>query len=127
MFLTKRTCAVSISTASLADIAFLLLIFFLVTTTIHLEKGITLVLPGNETMQMREKNIAKIFVNRQGAVMLDGEIKPVREIANTARQMLQQNEKIVFAIQTDERAKYAVYIDVLDQLKRAGARRIAVR
>ena len=60
----KRRSPVDINSSSMADIAFLLLIFFLVTTTISMDQGINLVLPseGNE-MKINPNNITIISIN----------------------------------------------------------------
>ena len=59
-----------INSSSMADIAFLLLVFFLVTTTISMDKGISLVLPseGNE-LEVNRKNIVNILMNESGKVL----------------------------------------------------------
>ncbi len=123
----KKKKAVEIPTSSLADIAFLLLVFFLVTTTIDTDKGLQLVLPekGQET-KVRSENIANILINATGAVMMDEEQIEVRLISEKARQMVRENENIIFSVKTVRGAKYDVYIDVLDQLKLANAKRISI-
>ena len=63
-----------IPTSSMADIAFLLLIFFLVTTTIDIDKGLGLVLPAEgETIEIKKKNILNCLINSSGMVLLGGE------------------------------------------------------
>ena len=76
MIKPKRRDLQEINSSSMADIAFLLLVFFLVTTTISMDKGISLVLPadGNE-LEVNKKNIVNILVNESGKVLIDD--KPV--------------------------------------------------
>ena len=64
-----------IPTSSMADIAFLLLIFFLVTTTIDTDKGLGIVLPppGDMEIEIRKENILNCLINSQGKVLLDEE------------------------------------------------------
>ena len=128
MFLGKRKKgAVEIPTASLADIAFLLLVFFLVTTTIDTDKGIALVLPDRgEATEVRKKNIANLLINANGEVLLREEPIAINLIAERARQMLMENDKLIFSVKTDARTKYEVFIKVLDQLKQANATRISI-
>ena len=60
----RRAAAAEIPTASMADIAFLLLIFFLVTTTIDSDKGIALTLPAmGEDFQVKSQMITNILIN----------------------------------------------------------------
>lgn len=128
MFLNKRKKgSAEIPTSSLADIAFLLLVFFLVTTTINTDKGISLVLPDRgEGTEVNKKNIANLLINANGDVLLREEPIAVNLIAERARQMLIENDKLIFSVKTDATTKYEVYIQVLDQLKQANATRISI-
>jgi len=113
--------------ASLADIAFLLLIFFLVTTTIDVDRGIGLSLPakGEET-EVRTKNIANLLINAQGEVLLDNEIIAINEIARRIEQKIQENPNLIVSVKTDRKTKYDVFVQVLDELKVAKATRISI-
>ena len=113
--------------ASLADIAFLLLIFFLVTTTIDVDRGIGLSLPakGEET-EVRTKNITNLLINIQGEVLLDNENIAINEIARRIEQKLQENPNLIVSVKTDRETKYDVFIQVLDELKLAKATRISI-
>jgi biopolymer transport protein ExbD len=123
----KRKDSAEIPTSSLADIAFLLLVFFLVTTTINTDKGISLALPPKgENVEVNRKNIANLLVRADGMVMLDEEPIDVKMISQRARQMLTENDLLIFSVKTDEQTKYDVYIDVLDELKQANAKRISI-
>jgi len=123
----KKKRNAEIPTSSLADMAFLLLVFFLVTTTIDTDKGLQLVLPEKgQEVKVRAQNITNILINEGGLVMMDEEPIEVRLIAEKARQMIRDNDKIIFSVKTVRGTKYDVYIDVLDQLKQANARRISI-
>lgn len=113
--------------ASLADIAFLLLIFFLVTTTIDVDRGIGLTLPakGEET-EVRTKNIANLLINAQGEVLLDNEPVQVSDVNRVIKQKLQENPLLIVSVKTDRLTKYEVYVQVLDELKIANATRISI-
>ncbi len=113
--------------ASLADIAFLLLIFFLVTTTIDVDRGIGLTLPakGEET-EVRTKNIANLLINAQGEVLLDNEPVPLSDVNKVIALKLQENPLLIVSVKTDRLTKYDVYVQVLDELKIANATRISI-
>lgn len=114
-------------TSSLADIAFLLLIFFLVTTTIDTDKGLSLSLPEKgQVTEVRKKNIANLLVNANGQVMLNEEPVDIKMIKERTRVLLQENPLLIFSVKTDQKTKYDVYIDVIDQLKQANATRISI-
>ncbi len=123
----KRIKLKQIPSASMADIAFLLLVFFLVTTTISMDKGIGQVLPAiGEELEVNPKNITKVLVNATGQVLHDEELVPLNQLRTRIRNMLAQNDKLIVSVKTHPQTKHQVYIDVLDQLKQAGATRISI-
>ena len=111
----------------MADIAFLLLVFFLVTTTISMDKGISLVLPseGNE-LEVNRKNIVNILMNENGKVLLDDQPTRVNAIRGIIERKLTSNPNLIFSVQTHPRTKYQDYLQVLDQLKEAKATKISI-
>ena len=119
---------VEIPSSSLADIAFLLLVFFLVCTTIDVDKGLRLVLPPMdvEDIEINKENITSILINDAGQVLLDNEEVSVRDIERIVREELSENDKLIISLKTTRGTKYDVYIAVLDQLKRANATRISI-
>jgi biopolymer transport protein ExbD len=123
----RRTMMQEVNSSSMSDIAFLLLVFFLVTTTISLDKGISLILPaeGNE-MEVNKNNIVNVLINDQGKVLLDDKPTAIKDIKRKAIKRIKENEKIIFSVLTTKRTKYKNYIEVLDQLKKAGATKISI-
>jgi len=123
----ERDREAEIPQGSLADIAFLLLIFFLVTTTIDMDKGLSLVLPaeGQQT-EVAKKNISNLLVNAQGQILLDEKPIKLRDVEPVIKQKLQANPKLIISVKTDRRTEYQRYIDVLDELKQANATRVSV-
>ena len=116
-----------INSSSMADIAFLLLVFFLVTTTISMDKGISLVLPseGNE-LEVNRKNIVNILMNESGKVLFDDKPTKVNAIKGMVEKKLSGNPNLIFSVQTHPRTKYQDYLKVLDQLKEAKAAKISI-
>ena len=123
----RRFKGSEIPTSSMADIAFLLLVFFLVTTTISLDKGISLILPaeGNE-VEVNKSNIVNILVNDQGQVLIDDNPGKIRDIKSLAIKRIKLNQNVIFSVLTTKRTKYKHYIQVLDQLKQAKATKISI-
>lgn len=116
--------------SSLADIAFLLLIFFLVVTTIDVDAGIGMVLPpipdDVEPPPVRERNLMNILVNAQGMVLIDESPSAIPEVRQRVREFVDNNgvdpnlsespEDAIVSIKTDRRTPYSVYIDMLDEV-----------
>ena len=129
MLLGKRKqLSQEIPTSALPDIVFLLLIFFLVTTTIDAEKGLDLVLPPaqSEELKMAPENIANLLINAVGNVAIDGEIVEIRDITRIIKERLQKNPILVVSVKTDKQTRYDIYMDVIDKLKKAEAKRISL-
>ncbi len=117
-----------IPTSSMADIAFLLLIFFLVTTTIDTDKGLGIVLPppGDMEIEIRKENILNCLINSQGKVLLDEEPTSVEKIHRIVGERLRSNDKLIVSVKAHPKTAYSDYIKVIDQLKMADAKRISI-
>ncbi len=116
-----------IPTASMADIAFLLLIFFLVTTTIDTDKGLGIVLPPKgDTIEIKKKNILNCLINSSGNVLLGGEPVKVQDINRIVKDKLRENNKLIISVKTHGKSRYKDYVRVIDQLKMANATRISI-
>lgn len=134
--LNKKKSKVSdeIPTSSMADIAFLLLIFFLVTTTFPKDKGLAVVLPEpGEEAQVSQKNILHLIVQPTGVVEVKrGESQQVQtmraqEIEGLWRSEVAANPNLIAAVKTHPDASYKFMVDVLDALQAANAERISLQ
>ena len=116
-----------IPTASMADIAFLLLIFFLVTTTIDMDKGLGIILPAEgEEIEIKKDNILNCLITSSGNVLLGGTSIKTKDISKEIRRKIAENDKLIISVKTHEKTKYSDYIAVIDQLKMANAKRISI-
>ena len=117
-----------IPTSSMADIAFLLLIFFLVTTTIDTDKGLGIVLPppGDIEIEIRKENILNCLINSQGKVLLDEEPINVAQIHRVVGQKMRKNDNLIISVKAHPKPAYNDYVRVIDQLKMADAKRISI-
>lgn len=130
----KERVSDEIPTASMADIAFLLLVFFLTTTVFNEEKGLPIVLPEEaETQEVSAKNIIFFLVRPDGAVTVkrgesqEEQVIPYDQVEVLLRQELAQNPNLIAAIKTDPAAPYRHMINVLDEVKMSGAERISLQ
>tara|TARA_B100000686_G_C16087962_1_gene617145 strand:- start:12 stop:446 length:435 start_codon:yes stop_codon:yes gene_type:complete len=141
MLSRKRRTLDEINSSSMADIAFLLLIFFLVTTHIDPGEGLTMVLPPHEADPLIKDadDIVKILVRSSGQVLFDGELINMQQIETSAKNKVQEFQRLnpgldkdgkpkqpIFVVKTDEKAHYYIFLDVVDQLKMAQCRKISV-
>ncbi|MCK5833455.1 biopolymer transporter ExbD [bacterium] len=123
-----------IPTASLADIVFLLLIFFLVTTSMNPAKGVGLTLPPpGEQVEVFKKNVLNVFVNQEGAILVGGEETELQDVRVKVEQLRKEykrekgeDEEIIVSLLAHPDAEYRNMIDVLDEIKIAGAKKISI-
>ncbi len=127
----KRKNLGGIPLISLPDVAFLLLIFFLTTTTFDIKTGLGLVLPpasehAEERVRLRDENITRIWINQQGIISLDEEPVSPEELESQVRRIIAQNPEMVFSLRTHRQSRYDNMISALDRLRAAGAERISL-
>ncbi|MFH1852958.1 MAG: biopolymer transporter ExbD [Candidatus Neomarinimicrobiota bacterium] len=123
MLKKRRFKGGDIPTSSMSDIAFLLLVFFLVTTTIDMDKGLGIVLPAEgETFEMHQSNILNCLINSTGGVLLGDEPVNVKDVSRLVREKMALNENLIVSVKSHERTSYEDYIRVIDQLKIAQAK-----
>lgn len=115
----------------MADIAFLLLIFFLLVTTIDIDTGIGMVLPPKpdenvEPPPVKERNMLKILVNADGLVLIDDTPTAIPDVKQKVKDFVSNNGKdptlsdspddAIVSLKTDRETPYRVYIDMLDEV-----------
>ena len=126
----------SIPTSSMADIAFLLLIFFLVTTTFDEEMGLQVVLPeraDDVEQEVSPKNLLFFLIQPDGSIVVRrGESQneqraTASQVEGIMRQELLANPNIIGVVQTSPQARYEHMINVLDGIQSAGATRFSLQ
>ncbi len=123
-----------IPSSSMADIAFLLLIFFLVTTDFPKNKGLPIVLPEEgRQLEVNPTNILHIIVQPNGIVEVKrGESNQVQLVSASQlegiwRAEMAENPLLIAAVKTHPAAPYKLMIDVLDAIQTAGATTISLQ
>ncbi|MGB9741792.1 MAG: ExbD/TolR family protein [candidate division WOR-3 bacterium] len=117
----------NIPTASMGDIAFLIIIFFMTTSIFSREKGLKIVLPekGAET-KIKSENILTVAVNQTGQVLIGDQLVNIPEVSRLVREELDKNPELAVALRVSRKAPYQTMIEVFDQLKVAKAERISL-
>lgn len=130
----KEKVSDEISTAGLADIVFLLLIFFLVTTVFPKDRGLPIVLPEEQEQQeVSQKNILHLLIQPTGIVEVRrGESQQTQsmqpdDIEQIWRQESADNPNLIAAVKTHPEAPYRFMVDALDALQQAGAERVSLQ
>ncbi len=138
--MARRGGAPEVNAGSMADIAFLLLIFFLVTTTIETDAGLDRMLPPIEPpdsdVVIKEKNIFMVNVNKEGKIFADDQIVSIEDLKERAIAFLDNGgdgtcnyckgdkntassdnpTKAIISLKNDRETKYGVYITVQNEI-----------
>lgn len=127
----KQREGAEVPDSSLADIAFLLLIFFLLVTTIDVDTGIGMVLPPKpeenvEPPPVKERNMLKILVNAEGMILIDEQPTAITEVKQKVKDFVDNRgqdpnlsespDKAIVSLKTDRQTRYSTYIDMLDEV-----------
>jgi biopolymer transport protein ExbD len=123
----KKIKGAEIPTASMADIAFLLLIFFMVTTVFANEVGLQIMLPEKgEEVKVKSENIQRIYVEEKGELRINGEPVSQDQLVDEVKKILAENKDAIFSIKTHPRAQYEYMVNALDKLRLANAERYSL-
>ena len=110
---------VSLDISPLLDVVFLLLIFFLVTTTFMPDASMDLELPDSTTATQSEIAATVVTVGEDGGVQIDGDSVSMQELERTIAALLpEEREKIT--VRADARVDYGVIVRIIDALRNAG-------
>ena len=110
---------VSLDISPLLDVVFLLLIFFLVTTTFMPDASMELELPESTTATQSEVTPTMVTVGEDGGVQIDGDSVSIQELERTVASLLpEEREKIT--VRADARVDYGVIVRIIDALRNAG-------
>ncbi len=127
-FKKKSKINIAIPTASMPDIIFMLLIFFMVATVIRQYSGLQVKLPEAqkvEKLEVSKRHVATIWVDRDNnVVMNDITVKDVKNLRNLAYQRMVENPQTVISLKADRQAKMNMINDVHQELRKASALRI---
>ncbi len=123
-----------INAGSMADIAFLLLIFFLVTTQIVEDKGIMVKLPPwseeePDITKLKKRNVFSVLVNAQNQLLVRGEVESVSTLKEKAKEFIwnpkkredlaEKPTKAIISLKNDRGTNYKTYLEVYNELKAA--------
>ncbi len=127
----RKQGVAEINMASISDIVFLLLIFFMVATIFNQELGLPLILPAKtdstEEVKVKQSNVADLKIDAFNQVTLDGVPIRISQIKNELIRRLKANNKLVVILSTHPDADYGSMVAVLDEVRLAKARRMAIK
>lgn len=109
------------------DIVFIMLIFFIVTTTFSNEKGLAANRPPPDQPETNQPSKAlSIRIDATGQIQMGGRIVDVRRVVANTQTFLAENNTDTAAIQAHEDTEHGIVVDVMDQVKQAGIVNVSV-
>lgn len=109
------------------DIVFIMLIFFIVTTTFSNEKGLSANRPKENQPPSNEPSKAlSIRIDATGQILMGGRIVDVRRVVANTQTFLAENNTDSAAIQAHEDTEHGVVVDVMNQVRQAGIVNVSV-
>ncbi len=125
-FARKSRVGAAVPTASMADIAFLLLVFFMVSTVFIRFRGIPVSLPEAERVEKLEmrRHVTSIWIGANGAVNIDDKAVALQDLGPLVHAKLTANPRLIISIKGDGRASFGTISDVLQELRKVEALRV---
>ncbi len=116
-----------IPSSSLADMAFLLLIFFMVSTTFPQERPMRMPWPeaeATEKLDEQRKNILHIFVTEDGQIFINDRNIPPDQVSSIVAPRYAENRELLISLRADRNTPYSTIYNLQEELQEAGALRL---
>tara|TARA_Y100001960_G_C14501675_1_gene741927 strand:+ start:60 stop:476 length:417 start_codon:yes stop_codon:yes gene_type:complete len=119
----KNKTSNEISTSSLPDIIFMLLIFFMVTTVMREFDGLDVVLPRAETIEKLESKRHTVYVwaTKEGLISVNDKIVAIDDLSNLMYLKLTKDPKLTVSLRSDDESRMELVSEIHTQLRKAQA------
>ena len=123
----KNKTSKEISTSSLPDIIFMLLIFFMVTTVMREFEGLDIILPRAETIEKLEskRHTVYIWATKEGLISVNDKIINVNDLSNVMFLKLSRDPKLTVSLRSDEDSRMELISEIHIQLRKAQALKLS--
>ncbi len=125
-FFSREPEAAQIDMTSMMDVVFIMLIFFIVTTSFVKEAGIEINRPTASSAERQERGNIMIAVSDSGAVWIDGRMVDIRAVRANVERLRAENPEGAVVIQADEASRTGILVQVMDQVRLAGVMNVAI-
>ncbi|MGD2076511.1 MAG: biopolymer transporter ExbD [Thiogranum sp.] len=115
-----------INLAPMLDIVFIMLIFFIVTTSFVRESGIEVNRPGARTAQPRKNANILIALAPSGEIWIDRRAVDIRSVRAVIERLRAENPEAAVVIQGDREANIGLLVRVMDQVRMAGVTNLSI-
>ena len=108
------------------DVVFIMLIFFIVTTSFVKEKGLDVNRPENKNASNQPSKSLSIRIDETGTIVMNGREVDIRRVIANIQTYLAENPTDTAAIQAHENTEHGVVVEVMNQAKEAGIGKVSV-
>ena len=115
-----------INLTPMLDIVFIMLIFFVVTTSFVKESGIEVNRPTAQTAQRREHGNILIAISPNGEIWIDKHAVDIRAVRAVVERLISENPEGAVVIQGDREAQIGLLVQVMDQVRKAGITNVSI-
>ena len=124
----KASADEDIPLSSTADIAFLLIVFFLAASALLEFRGIRIPLPRPDAppMQIETKNLFRVEVRKTGELRYEGRLRTLKDIQEAMRESYKTNKALVIVLRVDPEAPSESVPRIVKQVQEEGIRRISI-
>ncbi len=112
--------------APLIDVVFLLLVFFMLTSTFLVPEAIDLTLPASKSAQATDPPPVTLTLDHAGVLMLNGDVTALGDLRTALAPLLEADAGRAIALKSDARAAVQQLIAVMDEVRAAGGSNIAL-
>lgn len=116
----------AIDLTPMLDVVFIMLIFFIVTTSFVKEAGIDVNRPKAAKAQTKPSATIFIAIRANGEIWMDKRVVDVERVGATVEKLLAESPTDTVIVQADKEAKHGVVVSVMDQIKLAGIEKISI-
>ena len=124
---TKTHTSREISTSSMPDIIFMLLIFFMVTTVMREYEGLDIIMPRAKMIEKLEskRHTSYVWATKDGLVSVDDRIININDLSGLMYSKIVKDPKITVSLKSDEKTTMKLITDIHSQLRTANALKLS--
>ncbi|HLG41497.1 MAG TPA: biopolymer transporter ExbD [Chitinophagaceae bacterium] len=125
-FKTKQKRKAFINITSLIDVLFLLLIFFMISSTFLEQPGIKLELPQAQSSEVVQQKDFTLFIDKNGSMFLNEEKIELKELEKGLKAVLPDMKDGALILKADQDASHGSVVRVMDVAKRSGVKKLVI-
>ena len=125
-FFNKKHKRIQINITSLIDVLFLLLIFFMVSSTFLEQPGMKLQLPKSTQMTTSKITGHTVYITKDERVFYNEELIPAAKLKEKMKEISSSIGEESLVLKADDKVRYGFVVEVMDMIKTAGIRNITI-